>query len=171
MKAPVRNLAFLPVLVISGLAVASEVIDRSGNWDVNAPLGPQQDVLTFTTDEGTWMNLDVHPAGDRIIFDLLGDLYLLPTTGGRATRLTDGAAYDFQPRFSPDGSQVLFTSDRGGIFAVWIADFDGTTLSAFRNLNEGDSRTWGGANWTADGDWILARKRITDTSSIGVSVS
>lgn len=169
MKAPVRNLAFLPVLVISGLAVASEVIDRSGNWDVNAPLGPQQDVLTFTTDEGTWMNLDVHPAGDRIIFDLLGDLYLLPTTGGRATRLTDGAAYDFQPRFSPDGSQVLFTSDRGGIFAVWIADFDGTTLSAFRNLNEGDSRTWGGANWTADGDWILARKRITDTSSIGVS--
>ena len=45
----------------------------------------------------------------------------MPVAGGDATRLTDGAAYDFQARFSPDGTEVLFTSDRGGIFSVWIA--------------------------------------------------
>ncbi|MDH4073557.1 MAG: hypothetical protein OEV41_10685, partial [Gammaproteobacteria bacterium] len=115
------------------------------------------------------MNLDVHPDGTRMIFDLLGDLYLLPLSGGEASRLTEGAAYDFQARFSPAGDQVLFTSDRGGIFAVWVADFDGSALSEFRNLNEDAGNTWGGANWTPDGDWILARKRVTDVSSIGVA--
>jgi dipeptidyl aminopeptidase/acylaminoacyl peptidase len=148
---------------------ADEPIDRTGGWDVNGPLGPPQQTLTMKTNEGTWMNLDAHPDGSAIIFDLLGDLYLLPIGGGDAIRLTEGAAFDFQPRFSPDGGQVLFTSDRGGIFSVWLADFDGTALSALRNLNETASNTWVGANWTADGEWILAKKRVTDTSSIGVS--
>lgn len=115
------------------------------------------------------MNLDVHPDGNLIIFDLLGDLYLLPMAGGDATRLTSGAAYDFQPRFSPDGDKILFTSDRGGISTVWTADFDGTALTEFKNINEGSTNTFGGANWTPDGDWIMARKRITDVSSIGIA--
>lgn len=150
-------------------AEAAEEVDRSGKWDVNGPLGSPSDMLEFSTNEGTWMNLDVHPDGKQIIFDLLGDLYLLPISGGDATRLTSGAAYDFQPRFSPSGKQILFTSDRGGINAVWVADFDGTSLSEFRNLNEGNQQTFGGANWTPDGDWIMARKRLTDTSSIGIT--
>src|SRR3972149_3575557 len=55
----------------------------------------------FTTDEGTWMSVDVSPDGRTIVFDLLGDLYTLPITGGQATRITDGMAFDAQPRFSP----------------------------------------------------------------------
>ena len=163
-----RYLIALLCLALPALADA-DTIDRSGNWDVNAPLGPARDTLSFTTDEGTWMNLDVHPDGEHILFDLLGDLYLLPIAGGQASRLTEGAAHDFQARFSPSGDQVLFTSDRGGISAVWVADFDGTALSGFRNLNEGAGNTFGGANWTPDGDWILMRKRITDVSSIGIA--
>jgi len=168
-QARIRILTILTMLTLTAAAIADEPIDRTGSWDVNGPLGQPQDTLTFTTNRGTWMNLDVHPDGRHIIFDLLGDLYLLPVEGGQAVRLTEGAAYDFQPRFSPDGNRILFTSDRGGAFAVWVADFDGSALSGYRNLNEGDSRTWGGANWAADGEWILARKRVTDTSSIGVA--
>jgi imidazolonepropionase-like amidohydrolase/Tol biopolymer transport system component len=168
-KALKVHFLFLNLIFMSSIAIAADPVDRTGKWDVNGPLGPNRDTLSFTAREGTWMNLDVHPDGTRIIFDLLGDLYVMKIAGGEAMRLTDGAAYDFQARFSPDGDQILFTSDRGGVFAVWIADFDGSELSEFRNINEGDARTWGGANWTPDGDWILARKRITDTSSIGIS--
>jgi len=164
----VRFLILISFLSV-GASFADDTIDRSGKWDVNGPLGSPSSMLEFSTNEGTWMNLDVHPGGRLIIFDLLGDLYLLPMTGGDATRLTSGAAYDLQPRFSPSGDQVLFTSDRGGINAVWVADFDGTGLSEFRNINEDSKQTFGGANWTPDGDWILARKRITDISSIGVT--
>lgn len=163
-----RRLLFLVLLPLPALA-NDVAIDRTGNWDVSGPLGPAQRTLSMTTDEGTWMNLDVHPDGEAIIFDLLSDLYLLPIAGGNAIRLTAGAAYDFQPRFSPDGSEVLFTSDRGGIFSIWTASFDGSALAEFSNLNEGAGNTWVGANWTPDGDWIMAKKRITDISSIGVA--
>ncbi len=157
------------IILCTPCAYADEVIDRSGKWDVNAPLGPRTDTLEFSTSRGTWMNLDVHPDGSLILFDMLGEIYVMAATGGDAMRLTDGAAYDFQPRFSPNGEQILFTSDRDGIGKVWLADFDGTELAEFRALNDGNSHSFGGAGWTPDGNWILARKRVTDTSSIGIS--
>jgi imidazolonepropionase-like amidohydrolase/Tol biopolymer transport system component len=146
----------------------SETIDRSGEWDVNGPLGPSA-MLEFTTDEGTWMNLDVHPDGDKIIFDLLGDLYVVAIDGGKAMRLTDGAAMDIHPRFSPDGKKVLFTSDRGGNSNAWTATFSDDELSDFKVLTEQTSHMVNGGDWTSDGNWVLARKRVTDTSSIGIS--
>ena len=163
------RILFLACLAATNFAAAEDTIDRSGKWDVDAPLGSPTARFSLTTDEGTWMNLDAHPDGERIIFDLLGDLYLMPIDGGKAARLTSGAAYDLQPRFSPDGESVLFTSDRGGINAIWVADFDGAELTNFRNINEGEPRAFNGANWMPDGEWILARKRITDVSPIGVA--
>ncbi len=68
----------------------------------------------FTTTRGTWISLDVSPDGQTVVFDLLGDLYTIPIGGGTATRLTHGLAHDMQPRFSPDGRQIVFVSDRSG---------------------------------------------------------
>jgi imidazolonepropionase-like amidohydrolase/Tol biopolymer transport system component len=159
------------MLTLAALVTTSalaDTVDRTGKWDVDAPLGPSA-LLEFTTDEGTWMNLDVHPDGDRIIFDLLGDLYVVSIDGGKATRLTEGAAYDMQPHFSPDGTQVLFNSDRGSVKNAWIADYDGESLSEPRVVTDQSGNMINAANWTADGDWVLARKRVTDVSSIGVA--
>jgi hypothetical protein len=68
-------------------------------WRVDAPIGPTR-TIAFETDAGTWLHLDVHPDGRRIVFSLLGDLYLLPLEGGDAQRITSGPAYDVQPRSS-----------------------------------------------------------------------
>ena len=40
----------------------------------------QNNSIRFTTDEGTWISLDVDPAGDAIVFELLGDLYTIPAS-------------------------------------------------------------------------------------------
>jgi len=82
--------------------------------------------ISFTTSEGTWLSLDVSPSGDRIVFELLGDLYLLPIEGGDAERLTSGMAFDSQPRFSPDGERLVFVSDRDGRENVWVIGIDGS---------------------------------------------
>ena len=159
---------FLSLILSASAGLADDVIDRSGSWDVNGPLGESGE-LKLSVDEGTWMNLDVHPDGKSIVFDLLGDLYLMPVSGGEAKQLTTGAAYDIQPRFSPDGDRILFTSDRGGLSTLWIADFDGEELSEIHVLIEGKANTWGSGSWDDSGDWIFARKRQTDVSSIGIS--
>ena len=53
------------------------------------PLEPARDIQ-FTTDEATWLSLDVTPDGKTIVFELLGDLYTLPIEGGAASRGSGG---------------------------------------------------------------------------------
>jgi imidazolonepropionase-like amidohydrolase/Tol biopolymer transport system component len=132
-------------------------------WDVNNPGGPYKEV-SFTVNEGTWMNLDVSPDGQTIVFDLLGDIYTIPITGGTAKPLRTGIAFEVQPRFSPDGKKILFTSDAGGGDNIWVMNADGSnakqiTKETFRLLNN--------AAWTPDGQYIVARKHFTSGRSLG----
>ncbi|WP_442881857.1 TolB family protein, partial [Devosia sp.] len=80
-------------------------------WDVNAPPGPTREVALDVT-SGTWMSLDVSPDGREVVFDLLGDLYVIPIGGGEARALTTGMAWDMHPAYSPNGRWIAFTSDR-----------------------------------------------------------
>ena len=77
------------------------------------PLKPQRKI-NFTATEGTWMSVDISPDGKTIAFDLMGDIYTIPASGGKATQVTKGISFDTHPRFSPDGKKLLFTSDRSG---------------------------------------------------------
>src|ERR1700676_3584929 len=83
------------------------------------PLKPTRKIQ-FTTDEGTWLSLDVSADGKTIVFDLLGDLYTLPIAGGEAKLIDGGMAFDSQPRFSPDGKWIAFISDREATENVYI---------------------------------------------------
>jgi peptidyl-dipeptidase Dcp len=141
---------------------------EEGKWDVSGTFGPVK-TIKFSTTEGTWMAVDVHPDGELIVFDLLGDLYTLPLAGGKARRITDGAAYDFQPRFSPDGKKLMFTSDRGGGLNIWVADFKDGEVTGHKAVIEEKKKTIDSGSWDPSGEWIYVRKRSTDTSSIGVS--
>lgn len=64
--------------------------------------------IEFDTDEGTWISLDLSPDGQTIIFELLGDIFTVPVTGGDASVLLTGMAFESQPAYSPNGRQIAF---------------------------------------------------------------
>ncbi len=101
------------------------------------------------------MSVDVSPDGGTLVFDLLGDIYAVPIAGGAARSLTRGPAWDSQPRFSPDGKTIAFTSDRGGIENIWLMDADGANPRALTEEKDSYVRT---AAWTPDGNYLIARK-------------
>lgn len=155
--------SFLALGTLSFPAIAGEESDEETKWDVNNPPGPKAEV-NIDVRSGTWMNVDVSPDGKQIVFDLLGDIFTMPISGGTAEQLTEGMAWDMQPRFSPDGKRIAFTSDRSGGNNIWVMNRDGSepyaiTDESFRLLNNPD--------WTPDGDYIVARKHFTGTRSLG----
>ncbi len=133
-------------------------------WNVEAPPYPMNVEATIDTDEGTWMSLDVSPDGREIVFDLLGDIYSIPIAGGEARALTTGVSWDMQPRYSPDGSRIAFTSDRSGGDNVWVMDRDGSRPT---QVTKEDFRLPNSAVWAPDGDFLAARKHFTGTRSLG----
>ncbi|HFC29434.1 MAG TPA: amidohydrolase, partial [Oceanospirillales bacterium] len=160
-----KKFSLLIVLIsLSTLLFAEEKNkDDEKKWDVNNPLGATSTAKINTT-TGTWMNLDVSPDGKIITFDLLGDIYTMPITGGKATNITNSMAWDMQPRFSPDGKSIAFTTDQGGGDNIWTMNIDGTnqkqvTKEKFRLLNQ--------PAWSTDGQYIIARKHFTGMRSIG----
>ncbi len=133
-------------------------------WDVAAPPGLELRKVKIDVDEGTWINVDVSPDGRTIAFDLLGDIYTMPISGGAPTRIAEGLPFEMQPRFSPDGSKIAFTSDRGGGDNLWIMNRDGSdkrqaTKETFRLLNNPD--------WSPDGRYLIGRKHFTTGRSLG----
>jgi Tol biopolymer transport system component len=121
------------------------------------PLDPDR-TIEFETAEGSWISLDVAPDGRAIVFELIGDLYTLPITGGTATRIASGLNFDSQPRYSPDGSKIVFLSDRSGDENIWIANPDGTDP---RPLTKGKNTRYWSPEWTPDGKYIVVSRSGT----------
>jgi len=137
--------------------------DAAPPWDVSTAHGPSHTVQLDVT-EGTWMSLDLSPDGKTLVFDLLGDLYALPFEGGEARSLTSGMAWDMQPRFSPDGEWIAFTSDRGGGDNIWVMPAAGGEARA---VTTEDFRLLNSPTWSPDGRALVARKHFTAERSLG----
>ena len=132
-------------------------------WDIEKYQGTTKN-FTLNTDEGTWMNLDVSADGQEIVFDLLGDIYVMPISGGVAKLISGGIAWDVQPRFSPNGKYISYTSDKSGGDNIWIMNRDGSgkkqvTKESFRLLNN--------ATWMPNSEYLIARKHFTASRSLG----
>ena len=137
---------------------------EEAKWDVNNPRGLTTRKVPLNTDEGTWMNVDVSPDGSLIAFDMLGDIYTMPIAGGTPTRIAEGLAYEQQPRWSPDGRQIAFVTDRGGGDNIWLMNADGSNKRA---LTKEDFRLMNQPSWSPDGKYIVAKKHFTTGRSLG----
>jgi len=153
-------------LTLLSLAVASATNaaeEEKKKWDVNAQPG-ESAVVNLDTRTGTWMTVDVSPDGQQIVFDLLGDLYVIPMAGGEAKALTHSVAWDMQARFSPDGKRITYMSDAAGGDNVWLMNADGSDAKA---VTSEDFRLLNNPVWHPNGDYIAARKHYTGTRSLG----
>lgn len=155
--------ALLALGALLSFTAGAKDSDSAAAWDISNPPGDQVKIA-IDTREGSWMSLDISPDGNQIVFDLLGDIFLLPAAGGEAVALTSGMAWEMQPRFSPDGSRIAFISDRDGADNLWTMDLQGGDA---RQITKEDFRLVHNPAWSPDGDYIAVRKHYTRMRSLG----
>lgn len=126
------------------------------------PLAPTR-TISFETSEGTELSIDVSPDGERIVFDILGDIYDLPVEGGVARRLVGGISLDTQPVYSPDGQSILFLSDRSGAENLWLMDADGGNPRQISPYD--DDPVFVSPEWSPDGAFILVSRFWADRNA------
>jgi Tol biopolymer transport system component/imidazolonepropionase-like amidohydrolase len=157
-----RTLVLLTLCVACAASLRGQ--DRQGQEDTAKPAEgftlKTAETVSFTTDEVTWMQVDVSPDGATILFDLLGDLYTMPIAGGQAKRIMGGLSFESQPTWSPDGKTIAFLTDRTGVENLWIANADGSSPRAVSKDGRTNDRPqiMVSPAWTPDGNFILVSK-------------
>ena len=132
----------------------TEEKEKKEKSNKNLPIKPGR-FFDLNTDTGSWMSLDVSPDGQTIVFDLLGDIYSIPISGGKAKRITKGMAFDSHPKYSPNGESIVYVSDKSGGNNVWIRDLNSN--DSIQITKEKDNQT-AFADWSKDGDYLIVSK-------------
>jgi len=147
------------------LVPLAAVLAQNKPADTTKKTAPNSDLVilparqaAFTSDEGTWISLDVAPDGKTVVFDLVGDMYTVPIGGGKATRITSGMGFDGQPRFSPDGKSIVFVSDRSGYENLWMVEPSGANPRA---ITKDKDAQYISPAWTPDGKYLVVSRAKT----------
>lgn len=115
--------------------------------------------LEFETTKVTAPDVALSPDGQTLVFNMLGHLFSLPSSGGTAEQLTFGPNYDNEPVFSPDGSQVAFRSDRdgsdGNIFVL--------NLKSHHLVQLTHEESAGRPTWSPDGKFMVYLRYARET--------
>ncbi len=102
------------------------------------------------------------PDANQIAFSYMGDIWTVPASGGRAFRLTNHAAYDMQPIWSPDGQTIAFTSDRFGNNDIFLVPAGGGEITRVTYHSGSDAAT----DFSPDGEWIYFTSGRASSSGI-----
>ncbi len=92
------------------------------------------------------------PDGAQICFSWINEIWSADIDGGNIRRLTNNAAVDSQPLYSPDGKQIAFISSRTGSNQIYLMKTDGSELQQVTFHSEGYSLE----DWFPDGKSLLA---------------
>jgi hypothetical protein len=113
----------LRLIFAFGLLAAIGIAPLAARTRIEGP----RETISISVSEGTTLSFDISPDGRWIVFDLLGQLWLISATGGTARPITDAVrdvAEDLDLSFSPDGRRVLFRGERNGRTGLWLLTLD-----------------------------------------------
>lgn len=109
-----------------------------------------------SADEGEDSDPGVDPSGQWLVFastrhQETPNLYLQRTDGVAVRQLTNDAASEVQPTFSPDGKRIAFASNRAGDWDIWVIDIDGTNAIQITSGPSDDLHP----SWSPDGQRLV----------------
>ena len=96
--------------------------------------------------------------GATVAFVYAGDIYVAPSAGGKASLLVSHADYDSNPRFSPDGKWLAFTSTRTGTGDVYLIGLEDGGLRRLTHHSSSDTVE----SWSPDGKWVFFSSNRAD---------
>lgn len=101
--------------------------------------------------QGTNLAADISRVDGRLAIDLLGSIWIVPADGGQAEILSDNLLPARRPRWSPDGSRILYQTQNAGTSQIWAVELDGSHSSKISDGNYFDQD----AEWHPDGERIV----------------
>lgn len=157
---------FFPLLLLStavyAQAPASEAARPGARGSVEGRLtwfDRQGNKVGVVGDPGVYRTLSISPDGKRVAVERTDpptqnrDIWLLDSAGGASTRFTSDPGWDAFPLWSPDGSRIIFTSNRdGGVFNLYEKPSSG---SGNEKLLYKSTEGKGATSWSPDGKFLI----------------
>lgn len=109
-------------------------------------------VTTLMAFEPHFMNWPtISPDGEQVCFVYKNDLWLVPFSGGVASRITSTEAEEWHPKFSPDGKNIAFNSNRDGWTGIYLYNLEEASIKV---VNKEEHNI---LEWFPDGRSLLVR--------------
>jgi serine/threonine protein kinase len=123
--------------------------------------------IAVTRGSKTWSLPDPSPVDDRLVFISTReheDLFVSHSDGSGLIQLTNDAAHERFPRWSPDGRRIAYHSNRGGRNQIWVVNADGSGLQRITENSIGLS--W--PSWSPDGTQMAASSWRTNDRAVSI---